>query len=143
MLNKKQIQEKIEKLQSQLKVIEAKELEKENKVDWVSIDKFKKGYEITNKQQFNNQTYEEILKQVKEEQIADYPLLQELRNSGEFNFLKDFWVFVPNPDIISKKSYVVWLDAGSGGAFLGCGGNPTYRYSSLGVFLVRRKNESI
>jgi hypothetical protein len=45
---------------------------------WIKIKS--EGIEITNEQQFNGKTYSEILKEVKEEEIASYELLQRLRN---------------------------------------------------------------
>lgn len=107
-----------------------------------SIEKVKKGYEIT-KQEYNGKTYSEILKLLqKKEKIADYPLLQKLRNSEYCNELglNDIWCFVPNPDKMMKdKGFVAWFYAYSGRADLYCNGYPTDSYSSLGVFIIRRK----
>ena len=103
------------------------------------VNEYKKGWEISTKQQYNNKTYAEILELVKEENIANYSLLQELRNKG-LNFLKEFWVFVPNPDKISKDNkYVAWFNAASGWAGLNCYGGPTDTGPSLGVFVVRKR----
>lgn len=107
---------------------------------WIKIKD--KGIEITNEQQFNGLVYPEILTKVKESEIADYPLLQELRNTGKYNFLKDFWVFVPNPDKISKKNnYIARFSADSVRAGLSCSRIPDYSSSSLGVFLIRKIKE--
>ena len=106
-------------------------------INWIKIPE--NGIEITSTQQFNGKTYAEILKEVKEEEIADYPLLQELRNSGKYEFLKEFWVFVPNPDRISKNNgFLARFDAFSGWAVLICYRDPTNSNPSLGVFLVRK-----
>ena len=130
MITEKQINKKKE----ELKQMEEKFKQQNEFGDWYE---YKKGWEISTKQQYNGKTYSEILKLVREENIADYPLLQKLRNKG-LNFLKDFWVFVPNPDKISKEKFVARFGANSGGAGLGCGGNPTDAYPSLGVFVVRK-----
>jgi len=133
------IQDKIDKLERELKELKVKLEQEQNKTEWVSIDKFKKDYEISTKQQFNGKTYGEILKLVKEKEIADYPLLQKLRNSGEFKFLKEFWVFVSNPDKISENNnYVARFYADSDRADFICYRNGSYRYASLGVFIIRK-----
>jgi hypothetical protein len=138
------IKSKIEKKEKELAELKAKLEQEQNNNEWVSINKFKKGYELATKQQFNGNTYAEILKKVKEEEIADYPLLQELRNSGKFEFLKEFWVFVPNLDNISKKNnYVARFVADSDGALLSCDGLPDYSIPSLGVFLIRKFKQKI
>jgi hypothetical protein len=142
----KQVNQEIEKL---LKI--KKELEEQKKnTKWIKISNEhicsvnsingKCIYEISTEQLHNNKTYAEITSLLKDnEQIADYPLLHKLRNSGEFDFLKDFLVFVPNPDKISKKNnYVARFDANSYRANLYCDRSPTYSYPSLGVFIVRR-----
>jgi len=109
---------------------------------WIKIKE--EGIEITNKQQYNGKTYPEILKKVKEEEIASYELLQRLRNTKKYNFLKEFWIFVPNPDKRSKKrNCVAGFVADSDRADLYCNGLPYYSYPSLGVFLIRKlKNEN-
>ena len=133
-------QKQIDKKEEELKVLKEKLKKEQEKNIWLKIPE--KNIEITTKQQFNGKTYPEILKEVKKSEIADYELLQELRNTGKYSFLKDFWVFVPNPDKISKKNnYVARFGAGSGGAGLGCDGYPGYSYSSLGVFLIRKIKE--
>lgn len=106
------------------------------KIKWTSIGDNK---EISVKQQFNGKTYAEIKRALKKgEEIADYPLLQKLRNSGKFKFLKEFWVFVPNPDKISENDEcVARFAAGSGWACLDCSRDASCSYSSLGVFIVR------
>ena len=129
---KESIQEKIAKLQEELKQIEATELNTE----WYE---YKKGWEISTKQQFNNKTYSKIKQLVKEENIATYELLQELRNKG-LTFLKEFWVFVPNPDKISlNNKYEARFDAYSDWAGLDCSRNLDFHSSGLGVFVVRKK----
>jgi len=137
----------LKELQKQKAEIEKQKAEIEKQIQQLKNQpkggwyEYKKGWEITTKQQFNNKTYPEILEIVKESEIADYNLLQKLRNKG-LKFLKDFWVFVPNQDKISKENeYVAWFDALSVRAFLGCGRLPGYRYDSLGVFLIRKKEK--
>lgn len=115
-----------------------KEQEVNDKVEWITISSEE---QITSKPIHLGKTYQECIDLLKEgERIADYPLIQKLRNSEEFQkYFKDFWVFVPNPDYISlKNKYVARFYADSDGADLGCGGNPAYTYSSLGVFVVRQ-----
>ena len=133
MITEKQINKKKE-----LKKMEEKFKQQNEVGDWFE---YKKGWEISTKQQYNNKTYAEILKLVKEENIADYPLLQELRNKS-LNFLEEFWVFVPNPDKISKDNkYVARFFARSDSAGLICDGVPTNTNPSLGVFIIRKKVE--
>jgi len=97
------------------------------------------GIEITPEQQFNGLTYKEILKKVKESEIATYEILQKIRNLGKYEFTKDFWVFVPNPDKISKDNgYVARFVANSSRAILDCEWGPEIAVASLGVFLYRK-----
>jgi hypothetical protein len=128
-------QQAINKKKEELKQMEEKFKQQNEVGDWYE---YKKGWEISTKQQYNGKTYAEILELVKVENIADYQLLQELRNKG-LTFLKDFWVFVPNPDKISKDKYVARFDANSNWADLYCDRLPTGRSDSLGVFVVRKK----
>jgi len=131
MKTKKQLQTEIEKLQKQLK-----ELENQPIGEWYE---YKKGWEITTTQQFNGKTYSEILEIVDESQIAIYQLLQDLRNEG-LEFLKDFWVFTPNPDKVCKENgKVAGFFADSDGAAFYCNRGPDCRDDSLGVFLIRKK----
>ena len=104
------------------------------KIEWVKIPE--KNIEITKEQQYNGLTYLEILKKVKESEIADYNLLRELRNKG-YEFLKSFWVFVPNPDKISKEKGDVASFFVDSWADLLCFRSPSDSDGSLGVFLVR------
>jgi len=69
---------------------------------WIKIPE--EGIEITDSQQYNGLTYSEILKKVKEEEIANYELLRKLRSTKKYKFLEDFLVFVPNPDENLKKN---------------------------------------
>jgi len=133
MITEKQINKKKE----ELKKMEEKFKQQNEVCDWYE---YKKGWEISTKQQYNNKTYAEILKLVKEENIANYSLLQELRNKG-LNFLEEFWVFVPNPDKISKDNkYVARFFAYSDRANFNCDWVPTGAYPSLGVFIIRKKS---
>ena len=131
----------LKELKKQREELDKNIKELEEKDDWLEVPE--EGIKIKTKQSFNNKTYAEILEEVKESEIAGYPLLQKLRNrffDGEkqFKFLEDFWVLVPNLDKISKKNnYVARFDADSGYAALGCGWDPSYRYSDLGVFLIK------
>ena len=114
-----------------------------NKTQWIKISKTE---EISTIQLHNNKTYAEILKLLnKNERIADYTLLKDLRNEGfesnwtKYPFLKEFWVFVPQEDKISEKNnYVARFDADSGRAVLYCNGSPSGSNASLGVFVVRK-----
>jgi len=108
-----------------------------DKLEWIYIKE--KDISITKNQMFNNFAYEDILKEVKEEEIADYNLLQWLRNNKKYqkHFLK-FWVYVPNPDEISRKKYVARFYVDSDWADLDCYRNPAGSDSPLGVFLVRK-----
>lgn len=128
--------QQIEQTEKKLAELKNKLKEENNKSDWIKIPELK--IEITNKQQFNGKTYDEILKLVKEEEIADYPLLQKLRNTGKYEFLKEFWVSVPNPDKISKdNNYCARFVADSGRAGLLRGRYRSYSDAGLGVFLIR------
>ena len=132
-------QSQIEKQEQKLNELKSKFKAQSEKLitEWTSISKT----EEISKQVYNEKTYAEILTLLRKgERIADYPLLQELRNSGKYEFLKDFWVFVPNPDKISlDNKYVAGFSAGSGGAGFSCDRDPDSRDAGLGVFVVRRK----
>ena len=132
-------QSQIEKQEQKLNELKSKFKAQSEKLitEWTSISKT----EEISKQVYNEKTYAEILTLLRKgERIADYPLLQELRNSGKYEFLKDFWVFVPNPDKISlDNKYVAGFSAGSGGADFDCDRYPDGRIAGLGVFVVRRK----
>jgi len=100
------------------------------------------GIMVIPQQQFNGKFYEEILKEISEEFIAPYETLQKLRNiafkSGwkKYSFMKEFWVFVPNPDETSKSNgYVAWFYAYPVRSVLDCGWDPLDSDSGLGVFL--------
>lgn len=139
----KKLQKQIEKKEKELKELKGKlRLENEKNI-WLNIPE--KGIKITNKLQFTGKTYEQILKEVKESEIADYQLLQELRNEGfksnweKYGFLKDTWAFVPNPDEVSKSNgYVARFCVDSDYAYLDCDGYSDYSYSTLGVFLIKK-----
>ena len=112
----------------------------EDEFDYIEVPELK--IKITPKQQFNNKTYEEILKEVDESQIATYEILQKLRNisfkSGwkKYPFMKNFWVSIPNPDEISKSNgYVAWFGADDDWSSLNCVRDPSDWGSGLGVFL--------
>ena len=137
------LQKQIEKKEKELKGLKEKLREENEKDIWLEI--LEKGIKITNKLQFTGKTYPEILKEVDEGEIADYNLLQELRNEGfksnweKYGFLKDTWAFVPNPDEVSKANgYVARFYVDSGYAYLDCNRDSDYSYSTLGVFLVKK-----
>ena len=80
----------------------------------------------------------------KGEEVCSYELIQWLRNSDKYRDLlglNDTWCFVyPNPDKVRDKlGEVAWFNAYSDRAYLYCVRNPTGSYSSLGVFIFRRK----
>lgn len=109
----------------------------ENDTDWLDIGN---GLEIS-KQVHNGKTYAEIKELLnKREKVADYALLQKLRNKNMDERFKDFWVFVPNPDKITENNnYIARFSASSDRAFLDCDRSPSISYASLGVFIVRKK----
>ena len=133
----------IEEENKKIKVLKEKLRQESEKDIWLEIPE--KGIKITTKLQFTNKKYSDILKEVNESDIADYPLLQELRNEGfksnweKYGFLKDTWAFVPNPDEVSKANgYVARFYMYSDCAYLVCWYDPDYSYSTLGVFLVKK-----
>ena len=139
----KKLKEQIKKKEEELKELKAKLREESEKGIWLEIPK--KGIKITTKLQFAGKTYPEVLKKVDEREIADYSLLQELRNEGfksnweKYGFLKDTWAFVPNPDEVSKANgYVARFIVYSDYAYLDCNRGSDYSDSTLGVFLVKK-----
>lgn len=137
------------KLKEQIKKKEEKLRGESEKDIWLEIPE--KGIKITTKLQFTGKIYQEILKEVDESEIADYPLLQNLRNEGfksnweKYGFLKDTWAFVPNPDEVSKANgYVARFYVNSDYASLYCDRDSDNSGSTLGVFLVKKlkTNES-
>ena len=145
---KNKIQEQINKKEEEIKVLKEK-LKQENEKDiWLEIPE--RGIKITIKLQFTNKKYSEILKEVNESDIADYKLLQELRNEGfksdwkKYTFLKDTWAFVPNPDEVSKSNgFVARFSANSDYGVLYCRSDSYYSYNSLGVFLVKKISKGV
>ncbi len=140
---KTKLQKQIETKEKELKGLKEKLREENEKDIWLEISE--KGIKITNKLQFTGKTYPEILKEVDEGEIADYNLLQELRNEGfksnweKYGFLKDTWAFVPNPDEVSKANgYVARFYVNSVYADLDCVRGSVNSDSSLGVFLVKK-----
>lgn len=137
------LQKQIEKKEKELKELKAKFREDSEKDIWLEIPERK--IKITTKLQFKGKTYSEILKEVDESEIADYNLLQELRNEGfksdwkKYAFLENTWAFVPNPDEVSKSNdHVARFDVGSDYADLDCVRDSDYSNSSLGVFLIKK-----
>ena len=137
------LQKQIEKKEKELQELKAKLREESEKDTWLEIPE--KGIKIMTKLQFTGKTYSEILKEVDESEIADYNLLQELRNEGfksnweKYKFLEEAWAFVPNPDEVSKANgYVARFNVCSDYAYLYCYRVSDYSYSTLGVFLVKK-----
>lgn len=137
------LQKRIEKKEKELKELKEQFREENEKDIWLKIPE--RGIKIITKSQFTGKTYPEILKEVNETEIADYKLLQELRNEGfksnwkKYKFLKDTWAFVPNPDEVSKSNnYVARFCVYSGYAGLGCDWGSDDSDSSLGVFLIKK-----
>ncbi len=99
------------------------------------------GIKIIPKQMFNGKLYSEITDEVDRKFIAPYETLQKLRNiafeSGweKYSFMKSFWVFVPNPDKVSKANgYFARFGVVSDSASLICDGDPSDMNAYLGVF---------
>lgn len=137
------VQEQIDKKEKELKELKEKQRAESEKDIWLEIPE--KGIKITTKLQFTNKTYPDILKEVDESEIADYPLLQDLRNEGynsnweKYGFLKDTWAFVPNPDKVSKANgRVARFNMNSGDAYLDCWFISGNSGSALGVFLIKK-----
>ncbi len=140
---KTKLQKQIETKEKELKNLKAKQKEENEKDIWLEIPE--RGIKITNKLQFTGKTYSEILNEVNESEIADYQLLQELRNEGfksnwdKYEFLKDTWAFVPDPDEVSKANgYVARFVVDSDCADLYCGRDSDDSDPALGVFLVKK-----
>ena len=140
---KVKLQKQIEKKEKELKELKIKLKEENEKDIWIDIPE--RGIKITTKLQFTGKSYPEIIKEVNENEIADYNLLQELRNEGfksnweKYKFLRDTWAFVSNPDEVSKSNnYVARFGVGSVYAYLYCGRYSDDSYSTLGVFLVKK-----
>jgi hypothetical protein len=134
------IQDKLTKAEALITKLKA-ELEAEKNKLTTKIVKFSMGtYEVETKIHHFNKTYAECEKDCpKGWEIITYPILQELRNTQpkEFNLLET-WEFVQNLDKIRKeKGEVAWFYADSDWAVLGCYGDPSGSYASLGVRFVR------
>jgi hypothetical protein len=130
-----------ERLDNQIRQLEKKEklrLEK-NKDKPIYTKILELGIEIS-QQIYNGKTYAEILKLVKEEQIANHEILFKLRSlTKKYPQFKDFWVYIQNPDKISKDNgHVARFDACSDWASLSCDWLPDDVSPSLGVFLWRK-----
>lgn len=136
-----QIDAEIEKLKEERQKLEQEEKEKPEEIKWIKIKD--KKIEVS-RQTYNGKTYAEILKLLKKgESIANYNLLQKLRDDNDYCEklgLDDCWAFVPNPDKkMGEKGYVAGFYADSDGAGLSCNWNPSCADAGLGVFLVRMK----
>ena len=140
-MNIQKLKQRREEIDKQIKELEEPErLEQErNKDKPVYIKVPELGIEIS-QQIYNGKNYAEILKLVKEKQIATHKILFKLRGlTKKYPQFKDFWVFVPNPDKLSKDNgFGARLSADSGRTGLYCGWDPTGSDASLGVFLWRR-----
>ena len=111
------------------------------KLEWIKIPEKKI---IITKLVYKEKTLSDIQKLLKKDEIiADYDLIQWLRNNDKYRYLlglDDTWCFIyPNPDKISAKNrYVAGFDADPVGARLYCYGHPDFVDPSLGVFLYKR-----
>lgn len=136
MKTKQQLIKEKEKIEKQLKEIDNKEL-------YIEVPEL--GIKITKTQQFNGKKYKQILEEVKEEKIATHNLLIDLRNIAfdsnfkKYSFMKKFWVFVPNPDKVTKEEErVARFGAYSYCLNLGTYRDSVYSGSDLGVFLIEK-----
>jgi hypothetical protein len=73
--------------------------------------------------------------------IATYEQLQYCRNNNLHKCFIEFWARLKeNPNKVDEKNgYEARFDANSGRAYLYCNSSPSSTYSSLGVFVVRKK----
>lgn len=139
-----QIQEDIKNLQEQLKEVKAKEKAEEQKNKTKLTFTYIEELDLEISQlAYKDMTYSEILKVVEEKDIATHEELFALRKLvNKYPQFKDFYAFVPNPDDVAKKNgYVARFYANSVRVYLG-----TYYYSdgsgsTLGVFVVKRKEK--
>ena len=139
-MNIQQIDLKIKALEEKKKQLLSKQ-ENNSKV-YIYLDKFKCW--ILPEVILKNKTYDEQKAEIPSGcEIASYEIIQYCRNNNLHKCFIDFWVHVPNPDRISEKNYVARFDANSGRADLGCNGDPTDTYPSLGVFVVRKRLKEI
>ncbi len=136
MKTKKQLLQEKKKIEKQLKEIENQEL-------YIEVPEL--GIKITKTQQYNGLEYKEILKEVEEKQIATHNLLIDLRNIAsdsnwkKYSFIKDIWVFVPNPDKVAKSlGKVAGFGAYSYGLNLYTDRISDCSDSNLGVFLFEK-----
>lgn len=121
--------------------MKAQELIKKIKKEGIEVPEM--GIRIIPRPLFKRKLYkEETLKEVTEEFIGTYDVLQKLRNIAfksnwkKYPFMKSFWVFVPNPDRASKLNYVTMFDADPDkGILLKCDRYPSDGGPVLGVFL--------
>ena len=145
MKTKESVQSKIEFHEKKLIELKAKlEQGKNNLInqefEWIKIPEKKI---VITKLVYKEKTLSDIQKLLKKDEIiADYDLIQWLRNNDKYRDLlglDNTWCFVhPNPDKISaKNNYVARFLAGSDVAFLDCYGVPTYSSSGLGVRFAR------
>ena len=112
---------------------ELKELAKTIKVKELNI-------EIETEIHDKGKTFNEI-KIPKGWRLPTYFELQTLRNDKRYRYnlnLLDTWEFVEQLDeMCKKKDYIAWFGAYSGGAVLGCYGDPSDSDAGLGVRFVR------
>jgi hypothetical protein len=132
MKNKTIIQERIIKLQEELKQMEAKEEAEKNKVDFIVIN----GYAYETK----DHDFDKHLKDM------SIPKNKELWTSEDciksYNNLKfrkllnlnDCWFYIKQPfDFNKEQGFVARFNASSDRAYLNCNGSPTDSGASLGV----------
>ena len=147
----KTTQEKIEKKEKELKELKEKlkteqdNKSNSNKSEWVSIPKT--NYEVTKEVLHKGKSYKEIMKLKKQGEelltlkligiICEHPnLIKELKmDSSSTN--DDFFFEQPFPQD-KERGYVAGFYAGSGYAYLGCGGGSDDWGSALGVRFVRK-----
>ena len=142
-----------ESVQSRIKFYEKKLIELKAKLEqgknnlinqefeWIKIPEKKI---VITKLVYKEKTLSDIQKLLKKDEIiADYDLIQWLRNNDKYRDLlglDNTWCFVhPNPDKISaKNNYVAWFSVNLYRAYLGCNGDPSYSNLALGVYIYKR-----
>lgn len=141
----KTTQQKIEEIESKLKILKEQLKKESDKSFWIYIPELK--IEVQTKIHHKGKSYDQLVEEFGEEflekNLPTHKQLQDLRNlenKGKYKLgLIDTWEFVKQEDDISKKNgYVARFDADSDGADLGCGRNSSYSGSYLGVRFVRK-----
>jgi predicted nucleotide-binding protein (sugar kinase/HSP70/actin superfamily) len=121
------LKQQIEKLQSKLKLLEEKELEEKNKVDFIVVDGW--AYE-TKDHDFNKKLSDIQISRGKK--LWTYEDCIKLYNNYKDKLnLNDCWFYIKQP--LNQQDTVAWFGANSGRAILDCVRLPAYSNSSLGV----------